>query len=289
MTPPAHRMLLLVTLVSAAAFAADVTPPAPSVTAAPNPQSAGKPTENSPDPATAWQRPRVFLGALVEDGGSFDGKPMPRVTRLIAGSIFDKMGIKEGDHLATINGTAITSSEVFRTFNATLKPSDALQLTVVREGVSRELTGVAEAAPRPREILAATAALKDQVTQLTDEVDRVKVRTNLEETLRLLREFEAGLPAAAAEFKRVYPGGTFHIQLHVDIRSEASDANAKPLLPTAVNDFTSSATPTPATSPATLTGLLSGDKKTADSAPPIAAPIPPNATAPDRAAASSAP
>ena len=47
-----------------------------------------------------------------------------------------------------------------------------------------------------------TEALKAQVTQIKDEVERAKVRTNLEETLRLLREFETGLPAAAAEFKR---------------------------------------------------------------------------------------
>lgn len=189
-----------------------------------------------PDAPPAWQRPRVFLGALVEDGGSFDGKPMPRVSRLIPGSALEKLGIKEGDQLAQLNGTALTTSEGYRTLTAALKPGDTLKLTVVHEGVSREVTGVAEAAPRPRDVLADTDGIKAQVAQMKDDVERTKVRSNLEETLRLLREFEAGLPAAAADFKRVYPGGTFNIQVHIDIRSEANDATAKPLIPATVKE-----------------------------------------------------
>ena len=83
----------------------------------------------------AWQRPRVFLGALVEDGGSFDGKPMPHVSRLIPGSALEKLGIKEGDQLAQLHGTPLTTSEGYRTLTAALKPGDALKLTVVHEGV----------------------------------------------------------------------------------------------------------------------------------------------------------
>lgn len=259
MKHPQYLTILLLAIGSTATFTAEVTPPAPVVTAPAAQQTAPAPaptlpaasaaktaTEPPADSAPAWQRPRVFLGALVEDGGSFDGKPMPRVTRLIAGSIFDKLGIKEGDQLALLNGSAITSSEIFRTLNAALKPGDGLKLTFIRDGVSREVTGTAEAPPRPREIMADTEALKTQLSHIKDEVDRAKVRTNLEETLRLLREFETGLPAAAAEFKRVYPGGTFNIQLHVDIRSEVNDPTAQPLTPAAVNTSVNNITPTPA-------------------------------------------
>ena len=211
---------------------ATVAPPsAPAPAPAPAPATAAPAKADAPP---GWQRPRVFLGALVEDGGSFDGKPMPRVTRLIPGSIFDKLGVKEGDQLAQINGIALTSSDEYRTQSAALKPGDPLKVVVVHDGVSRELSGVAEAAPRPRDVLADAEGLKAQVTQIKDDLERAKIRTNLEETLRLLREFEAGLPAAAADFKRVYPGGTFNIQLHVDIRSEATDAAAKPLAPASV-------------------------------------------------------
>ncbi len=227
--------LSLLLIAATAGVAAD-TPAADVPHVAAPPPDAAKPEAPKPDAggAPAWQRPRVFLGALVEDGGSFDGKPMPRVTRMIPGSALEKLGVKEGDQLAQLNGTALTTSESYRTLTAALNPGDALKFTVIHDGVSREITGVAEAAPRPRDVLADTEGIKAQVAQLKDDVERTKVRSNLEETLRLLNQFEAGLPAAAADFKRVYPGGTFNIQVHIDIRSEAGDTTAKPLSPAVV-------------------------------------------------------
>lgn len=169
---------------------------------------------------SGWSPGRLFLGATVEDAGGLDQAPVAKVGRVFPGSSAERLGLQAGDLVVAVNGSAVDSAEGFRAATAGLKPGDALRLEVRREGRTLALTGTAEAPPRPREVVSDAERLRAEVAGLRADGERERMRSSLEESLRLLQEIQAGLPAAAAEFKRLYPQGTFSIQFSVDIRSD---------------------------------------------------------------------
>ena len=121
-------------------------PPAPPSGEAPAPSAMGQPAGGQ----MPWMR-GGFLGVQLEDGGAFDGKAMPRVTRVTPESGLDKLGVKAGDQIAKLGTTEVASAEAYRTAYLALKPGDELKLTIVRDGKSQELVGKVEPPPRPRE------------------------------------------------------------------------------------------------------------------------------------------
>ena len=64
-------------------------------------------------------------------------------------------------------------------------------------------------------------ALKQELAALPGGDPAAQPRYSLQELLVILRQIERDLPAAAAEFKRVYPEGRFKIGIHIDIDSHA--------------------------------------------------------------------
>ena len=91
--------------------AAETVPPAPVPPAGEAPAAAGM-----GQPAGGqipWMR-GGFLGVQLEDGGAFDGKAMPRVTRVTPESGLDKLGLKVGDQIAKLGATEVASAEAYR-------------------------------------------------------------------------------------------------------------------------------------------------------------------------------
>ncbi|GDY11953.1 hypothetical protein LBMAG53_08310 [Planctomycetota bacterium] len=220
--------------------------PAPAPT--PPPQTSAEQTiPNRPAPEASHQRGqgfsrggpgfnRAFLGAQVEAidaAAGFDGKTGVKVVRVVPASTAEKIGLAVGDVITQIGASAVTSPETYREVLATFKPSEPISVAIFRDGKPKTLTGVLEAPPRPRDVFTQAEELRAEATALKDATDRAKLRTDLETYMRLLREFETGLPAAAAEFKRLYPQGTFDIQINVRITSDPTSPAQVPLAPAA--------------------------------------------------------
>ncbi len=203
--------------------------------------SAPAPTQTSPAAMPAAPREggsqrgpqagRVWLGVMVEEGVSFDGKPQPQVTRIIPGSTAEKIGLQPGDRLIQLGDTVLTSVESFRTASGAVKIGDALTVQVVRGAQTLDLKGTVEAPPRPRDVLTEADKLRTDAADLRLANERAATTSRLEELLTLLNTVQKGLPESAAEFKKVYPKGTFNVQIHIDICSDPASPQQTPLPP----------------------------------------------------------
>ena len=242
------------------------TPPQPAPTGEP-----AQPANGPPGPGGQGQRGfgrggqgfnRAFLGAQVEAidaAAGFDGKAGVKVVRVVPGSTAEKIGLAVGDVITQVGATAVTSPETYRDALAAFPPSDPVSVAVSREGKVLTLSGVLEAPPRPRDVFTQAEQIRNEAAAIKETVDRAKLRTDLETCLRLLREFETGLPAAAAEFKRLYPQGTFDIQINVRITSDPTAPAQVPL--------------TPAASPAPAVASSPAASATSSATAPAASPV----------------
>jgi hypothetical protein len=194
-------------------------------------------------PATVTAE-RPFLGVTLDPGDTFDGAP-PRVSRLVPTATCDRLGVRVGDAVIAVNGRAIATLEAFAEATATLKPGDPLALTVLRDGAEFALAGKVEALPRPRDLAVDAERLRNDIGALEHALERAEMRSSLERSLLLLREFQAGLPAAAAEFKKLYPDGRFDIDIHVVISSDPKDPAPERLEPEARPDAVPEGTKAP--------------------------------------------
>jgi len=200
---------------------------------------------------------RVWLGVILEDGASFDGKPQPKVTRVIPGSTAEKLGLQPGDQMLQMGDTPLTSVDSFRSASAMLKIGETLTAKILRGTQNLELKAVIEAPPRPRDVLTDANKIKAEAADLRLTNERAATTSRLEELLTLLNTVQKGLPESAAEFKKVYPKGTFNIQIKIDIQSDPAAPDATPLPPAAV----------PAKSPANAEALKTDEKKVDDKKP----------------------
>lgn len=166
---------------------------------------------------------RPFLGVAVSDTDNFDNPSPMLVTRVIPGSTFDHLGVKADDRIVQVNGTPVESMQQFSTAVAGLKVDDDLTVAITRDGQEMNLSGKVEAPPRPRDVASRANEVQAAVDELKTAVDRAKSKSDLQDALRLVKELQAGLPAAAAEFKRIYPEGDFDIDIHIRVRSDKKD------------------------------------------------------------------
>lgn len=256
------RRLVILSSLSVGLFAAEpaVTPAGappvvPTQTVSPTPPAgvSGEAPQRGP------QGGRVWLGVILEEGASFDGKPQPKVTRIVPGSTAEKLGLQPGDQLTQLNDTPITSVDTFRAASTTLKVGDALTAKILRGTQNLDLKATIEAPPRPRDVLTDTDKVKAEITDLRTANERASTTSRLEELLTLLNTVQKGLPESAAEFKRVYPKGTFNVQIHIDIQSDPAAPNQTPLPPAVVPTITS--VPAAAADPAKTDDKKTDDKK----------------------------
>lgn len=173
-----------------------------------------------------------YLGVGVEEVTEFDAPRGLRVTGVAPGATFERLGVKEGDRLVSINGTAVTSTDEFRALAKTLTNGAAMIVVVKRNGVDTTLNGALAATPRPRELAEEGDRLRQEADALRAVADRATTRSSLEDALRLIKQVEEELPKAAEEFKRIYPNGTFRISINIDIRSDQGAKEPEKLKPT---------------------------------------------------------
>ena len=171
-----------------------------------------------------------FVGVGVEEVGDFDAPRSLRVTRVVSGASFDRLGVKEGDLLISVNGTKVTSANEFRSAVQGLSDGAALAVVVTRNGVETPLAGTLSA-PRPRELADEGDRLRQEAVDLRTIATQATTRSSLEDALRLIKQVEMELPKAAEEFKRVYPNGTFRVSIQIDINSDKDAKVAEPLKP----------------------------------------------------------
>ena len=228
------RSLFALTVLSLGIMAAEPTLPPVS----PSPVTSAPTTPSRPNageaPPQAPQGSRVWLGVILEEGASFDGKPQPKVTRVIPGSTAEKLGLQPGDQLLQMGDVPLTSVDSFRAASAQLKVGETLTAKILRGTQNLDLKVTIEAPLRPRDVLTEADKIKAEAADLRLVNERVATTSRLEELLTLLNTVQKGLPESAAEFKKVYPKGTFNIQIKIDIQSDPTAPEATPLPPAIV-------------------------------------------------------
>ena len=171
----------------------------------------------------------VYLGLELE---AVADPPPLRVTTVVPGATADRIGVKPGDRLTAIGDAPVGTTAEVAAALAPLTAGSPLRLTVSRSGASTVLEGRVEAVPRPRQLLTDADRLRGDIAKLKEDGERARLQSDLQDSLRLLARLQEGLPKMAEEFKRLYPAGTFSIQISIDIRSEPTAPVQVPLKPT---------------------------------------------------------
>jgi hypothetical protein len=175
---------------------------------------------------------RLYLGVTLADTDNFDQPSPLRVTRVTAGSSFDRLGVREGDLISRVNDVQVRTVDQFGAATAGLKTGDAIKLELVRDGAPMTVSGTAEPPPSPRDIASRADDVMAQAEDIRKSAERAATRSNLEDALRLVKELQEGLPEAAAEFKRIYPDGDFDVDIHIKVTSNKKNEAPEELKPT---------------------------------------------------------
>lgn len=149
------------------------------------------------------------------------------VTAVRRGSNGERFGLRVDDRIVGVGDRPVAGAEDLQAVLAQAAIGDELTLMVVRGEERLELSGELRAETGVRELADRAEALGQELARLQGGDPAAQPRYSLQELLVILRQIERDLPAAAAEFKRVYPEGRFRIGIHIDIDSHApADAEA---------------------------------------------------------------
>ncbi|MDA3959975.1 MAG: PDZ domain-containing protein, partial [Planctomycetota bacterium] len=182
--------------------------------------------------------PSLGLSVDLQDADPLAAVPGLRVSQVRANSNAARIGIAVDDRLLVIDERTIAAASDLQAVMAGKKAGDSIAVSVLRGANTLQLTGTLEASTGVREIAERAEALAAQVAAIGDPAARP--RYSLSDLLVILRQIEHDLPAAAAEFKRVYPNGRFKIAISIDIDSNSSDeaTQAEPQKPAPTADPT---------------------------------------------------
>jgi len=184
--------------------------------------------------------PASWLGLEVEELPLLDGGGL-RVVRVAPGGTADQLGLRTGDLVTALDATQVPTSERFATALGGLRPGDPLRITATRAGAPLALSGTVAAVPRPRELLTDADGLRRELAALQADVARDRMRHDLQDALLLLQRLQTGLPQLASDFKKLYPTGTFSVQIAIDVRSDPSAVSQLALAPSATPAATATA------------------------------------------------
>lgn len=170
-----------------------------------------------------------YLGVELE---AVADQPPLRVVSVVPGATADRLGLKPGDRVTAIGDIQVSTTADMAAAVSMLTAGSPLRVAVSRGGSSLVLEGAVEAMPRPRQLLTDADKLRGDIAKLKEDGERVRLQAELQDCLRVLARLQEGLPKMAEEFKRLYPTGTFSVQIHIDVRSEPTAAVQVPLKPT---------------------------------------------------------
>ncbi len=191
--------------------------------------------------------PAPWLGLEVEELPLLDGGGL-RVVRVAPGGTADQLGLRAGDQVIALDATEVPTTERFASALGGLRPGDPLRITATRAGAPLALSGTVAAVPRPRELLTDADGLRRELSALQADVARDRMRRDLQDALLLLHRLQTGLPQLASDFKKLYPTGTFSVQIAIDVRSDPSATSQLALAPSATPAATATAAATAASS-----------------------------------------
>lgn len=145
------------------------------------------------------------------------------VTAVTEGSNGQRIGLRVGDRIVGAGERPVAAAADLQAALGEVAIGETLTLLVLRDEQQVELSGELKAETGVRDLAARARELNDQLAALQGGDPAAQPRYSLQELLVILRQIERDLPAAAAEFKRVYPDGRFRIGIHIDIDSHAPD------------------------------------------------------------------
>jgi predicted metalloprotease with PDZ domain len=143
------------------------------------------------------------------------------VTEVRSGSNGERLGLVPGDRIVAVDGVPIHEAQQLQAALGDKQAEAPIVLTVQRGGTSLDLAGVLRRETGIGGLAARAEQLSRDLAELRGGDPAVQARYSLQDLLVILRQIERDLPAAAAEFKQVYPQGRFKIGIHIDIDSHA--------------------------------------------------------------------
>ena len=181
----------------------------------------------------AEQAPRpIKMGFSIDKSETnFDELKGLRIAAVQEQSAAATLGLQIEDRIIRVNKQNIDSLETLGTALKTLQYDQEISITVIRKGKEHTCSAKIPAPPSHKTISKRQQELEERLAAL----DKKPERYSLKELLIILRQVEQDLPAAAKEFKEVYPNGRFHIQINIDIDSDTTQADANK---TSVDDNT---------------------------------------------------
>jgi hypothetical protein len=218
-------------------------------------EDATPPGETAPAAAEA-ENQRPYLGVTLDEGAGGAGVVIQRV---YPGSTAAEMNLQPGDRIISIAGKEVTGSGEVRDFISNAQVGQNLDLVIKRGDAELNVQGDLKPLSRRqadtqelqelrriwRERQMQEGALRQELA-----VDAASPEERLAVAMKELADALNALPTqleqTSAVFKTVYPEGTFHFRVEIDIRSNASDPDPMELGP---GTFESDKPETPAPNP----------------------------------------
>lgn len=172
-------------------------------------------------------RPKAKLGISIDKSETnFDDNPGIAIVEIAEHSNAAKIGLLVGDRIIAINDEPINSLDLLSSALKTLEPETEIRVTVLRNGKESVCSGILSKLSSPASINERKQSLEERVAAL--QATKTPERYSLQDLLVILRQIEHDLPAAAREFKEVYPKGRFHISINLDIDSDTTQESSAP-------------------------------------------------------------
>jgi S1-C subfamily serine protease len=87
----------------------------------------------------SMMRKFIFLIALLFSIASFAGGEGFKIVEVQAGSIYQKVGLKNGDIVEEVNGAELASVEAFSSWISKTKAGDKIDISIIRDARTKSL------------------------------------------------------------------------------------------------------------------------------------------------------
>jgi membrane-associated protease RseP (regulator of RpoE activity) len=196
--------------------------------------AAEPPKPGPPPPPAATTTGKPFLGVQIDENATaFDPDQGLPVTAVVPGCTAANIGVLANDRIKTINGQPLKTMADLQRILAELKLGDTVTIELVRKGDKGKEEKKTVSGPVREKLSQRT--IGNELAQIREEImkqrmlaeGKQKKELSLVDILTQLKELEEKLPAAVAEFKKLYPNGEFNFTVKIEI---TSDKNAKQVI-----------------------------------------------------------
>jgi membrane-associated protease RseP (regulator of RpoE activity) len=193
-----------------------------------------KPNPPTPPPPAATTAGKPFLGVQIDENNTiFEPEQGLPVTAVVPGCTAANIGVLANDRIKSINGQPLKTMADLQRAIGELKLGGTVTIELVRKGdkgkeEKKTVSGPVREKLSPKTIGDEMARTREEIMKLKMAAeDKQKKELSLADILKQLQELEEKLPAAVAEFKKLYPNGEFNFTVKIEI---TSDKNAKQVI-----------------------------------------------------------